>query len=160
MSSDIQSGTLQIRGRAYRPIHADYMKAMWEAQNPLLQRGEIGIEQDTHKFKVGDGTTKWNDLPYSSGSKGDPGTTFTPSVNADGDLSWTNDGGLPNPETVNIMGPEGPQGPEGPLGTNAPIVTTISSASTDLEVCSAKCVYNTVGIINNALNVINNGVQP
>lgn len=155
--SDIQSGTLSIRGRAYRPIHADYAKALWEAQNPLLQRGEMGIEQDTGKFKIGDGVTRWNSLGYSSGDKGDTGPYFTPSVNADGDLSWTNTGGLPNPETVNIMGPQGPQGP---LGTNAPIVTTISASSTDLEVCSAKCVYNTVGIINNALNVINNGVQP
>ena len=33
------------------------------------------------------------------------GATFTPSVDSDGNLSWTNDGGLPNPPTVNIKGP-------------------------------------------------------
>lgn len=38
------------------------------------------------------------------------GYTFTPSVDADGNLSWSNDGGLANPETVNIRGPEGPAG--------------------------------------------------
>lgn len=38
------------------------------------------------------------------------GVTFTPHVSETGDLSWTNDGGLENPETVNIMGPEGPEG--------------------------------------------------
>ncbi len=32
---------------------------------------------------------------------------FIPSVDADGWLSWTNDGGLPNPEPVNIKGPPG-----------------------------------------------------
>lgn len=38
------------------------------------------------------------------GADGKQGTTFTPSVSKDGELSWTNDGGLENPETVNIKG--------------------------------------------------------
>ena len=33
------------------------------------------------------------------------GATFTPHVAQNGDLSWTNDQDLPNPETVNILGP-------------------------------------------------------
>lgn len=37
-------------------------------------------------------------------SGGDDGATFTPYVDADGNLSWTNDKGLKNPETVNIKG--------------------------------------------------------
>lgn len=64
MSSDKQSSTLQIKGRAYRPIHATYNEAMWAQQNPLLQRGEIGIEQDTKKLKIGDGIHRWNELDY------------------------------------------------------------------------------------------------
>lgn len=64
MSSDNQSSTLQIRGRAYRPIHAAYTEEMWAAQNPMLQRGEIGIEQDTKKLKIGDGIHRWNELDY------------------------------------------------------------------------------------------------
>lgn len=32
------------------------------------------------------------------------GATFTPSVDEDGNLSWTNDKGLENPATVNIKG--------------------------------------------------------
>lgn len=32
------------------------------------------------------------------------GTTFTPNVDSEGNLSWTNNGGLPNPEPVNIKG--------------------------------------------------------
>lgn len=35
------------------------------------------------------------------------GPYFTPSVDAEGNLSWTNNGGLVNPETVNITGPAG-----------------------------------------------------
>lgn len=36
--------------------------ANWTANNPLLLNGEIGIETDTLKFKVGNGTQRWNVL--------------------------------------------------------------------------------------------------
>lgn len=49
-------------------------------------------------------TAKW---VYVNNIKGQQGTTFTPSVDAAGDISWTNDGGLPNPATQNIKGPAG-----------------------------------------------------
>lgn len=41
------------------------------------------------------------------GVNGDKGTTFTPAVAANGDLSWSNNGGLSNPATVNVKGPKG-----------------------------------------------------
>ena len=50
------------------------------------------------------------------GDTGATGTTFTPSVSADGTLSWTNDGGKENPASVNIKGPQGEQGPQGERG--------------------------------------------
>lgn len=40
-------------------------------------------------------------------SPGDSGATFTPSVSADGVISWTNDKGLDNPSPVNIKGSPG-----------------------------------------------------
>jgi hypothetical protein len=42
--------------------------------------------------------------------------TFTPSVTADGTLSWRNDGSLVNPQAVNIRGPKGEQGEPGTDG--------------------------------------------
>lgn len=39
------------------------------------------------------------------GGSSENGATFTPSVDDDGNLSWTNDKELPNPKTVNIKGP-------------------------------------------------------
>lgn len=39
-------------------------KERWEEVNPILAAGEPGCELDTHKLKVGDGSTAWNDLPY------------------------------------------------------------------------------------------------
>ena len=38
--------------------------AGWTSKNPTLLRGEIGLEMDTKKFKVGDGTTAWDGLDY------------------------------------------------------------------------------------------------
>lgn len=48
--------------------------------------------------------------------KGPKGVTFTPSVDSSGNLSWSNDGDLVNPPTVNIKGPKGDQGPAGEGG--------------------------------------------
>ena len=50
------------------------------------------------------------------GVGGRDGVTFTPSVSEDGDLSWTNDGGLANPQTVNLKGPKGDTGAKGEPG--------------------------------------------
>lgn len=41
--------------------------AEWTIKNPVLLSGEPGIEEDTEKWKTGDGTTSWNDLPYMVG---------------------------------------------------------------------------------------------
>lgn len=42
-----------------------FTAAKWTTANPLLQRGELGVETDTRKIKVGDGITYWNDLEYA-----------------------------------------------------------------------------------------------
>ena len=40
-------------------------KANWAAQNPVLLAGELGIvSDDPNLYKVGDGTTAWNYLPF------------------------------------------------------------------------------------------------
>lgn len=44
------------------------------------------------------------------------GATFIPSLDAEGNLSWTNNGGLANPPTVNIRGPQGVRGNQGVQG--------------------------------------------
>ena len=44
--------------------------AQWAAANTVLEEGELGLETDSGKIKVGDGITAWNTQPYnvSSGS--------------------------------------------------------------------------------------------
>ena len=72
-----------------------------------------------------------------TGAKGDPGAVFTPSVSSEGVLSWSNDGGLSNPESVSIRGPKGDKGdpgaqgeigPQGPAGEPGPTGATFTPA--------------------------------
>jgi hypothetical protein len=42
--------------------------ASWASNNPVLYAGEIGLETDTNKFKIGDGTTAFNSLSYFNGN--------------------------------------------------------------------------------------------
>lgn len=51
--------------------------ATWTSANPTLSAGEMGIETDTHFFKIGDGTTAWTSLAYGGiqGIQGVPGTS-------------------------------------------------------------------------------------
>ena len=48
------------------------------------------------------------------------GATFTPAVSTAGVISWTNNKGLANPASVNIMGPQGPAGATGATGATGP----------------------------------------
>lgn len=41
-----------------------YTAAEWSASNPILLRGELGIESDTSRIKIGNGSTNWSSLPY------------------------------------------------------------------------------------------------
>ena len=36
----------------------------WANSNPTLAQGELGIELDTGRFKIGDGVSAWNSLRY------------------------------------------------------------------------------------------------
>ena len=38
--------------------------ANWTSANPILAQGELGVETNTNKFKVGNGSTAWNSLSY------------------------------------------------------------------------------------------------
>lgn len=38
--------------------------ARWNSINPILQEGELALEIDTGKMKIGDGEKNWTELPY------------------------------------------------------------------------------------------------
>lgn len=72
--------------------------ALWASKNSVLNDGEIGVESDTGKFKMGPG--RWNDLSYfintdgiammisdalagfDPGSGGDAGAALTTHINS------------------------------------------------------------------------------
>ena len=58
----------------------------WTTADPTLAAGEWGLETNTDKFKIGDGSTAWTSLDYSSVGIGTAGGTFSGAVNfgADG----------------------------------------------------------------------------
>jgi hypothetical protein len=60
--------------------------ANWNNINPILAQGEIGIENDTNKQKVGDGVTVWNSLVYQIGTIVPDGATFNDTTYTDAEI--------------------------------------------------------------------------
>lgn len=54
----------------------------WKNNNPILAKGEIGVEIDTRRFKFGDGKTNWIDLKYA-GNTTESGQTQPPTPSDD-----------------------------------------------------------------------------
>jgi hypothetical protein len=83
--------------------------ANWTSTNPTLAIGEIGLETDTSKWKLGNGSTAWNSLAYAyaagaTGPTGPQGATgpsgATGSVGATGSTGATGAGGV---EAINAQ---------------------------------------------------------
>lgn len=83
-------------------------------QGPKGDPGETGPQGPAGA----DGAPGKDGAKGADGAAGKDGVTFTPSMSDDGDLSWTNDGGKANPQTVNLKGPKGDTGARGPAGTD------------------------------------------
>lgn len=66
--------------------------AEWTSANPTLAAREVGVETDTHKAKIGDGTTAWTSLAYLVAAAGaldgalDDLTDVTITAAASGDI--------------------------------------------------------------------------
>ena len=54
--------TITIQGLQLR----NDTSANWTSVNPVLAKGEMGVETDTRKFKFGDGISTWTELQYAS----------------------------------------------------------------------------------------------
>jgi len=90
--------------------------AQWTSANPTLAQGEMGVETDTLKVKIGNGSTAWTSLPYfTQGLKGDTGATGA--TGATGPAGPTGATGPQGPQGIQgDTGPAGPTGPQGPQG--------------------------------------------
>ena len=110
----------------------------WTAANPILSQGEAGYEFDTGRFKVGNGLSPWNSLPYSSGVTGPTGplgptgaqSTVTGPTGPTGATGPTGPAVTgPTGAASLVTGPTGPQGVTGPTGPTGPTGAT-GAAST------------------------------
>ena len=105
--------------------------ANWTSNNPTLAAGEIGLETDTTKYKMGDGTTAWNSLAYAytAGAAGATGPTGpTGSVGPSGATGITGPTG-----PIGATGPSGATGAGGVEAVNAQTGTTYTFVLTDRD---------------------------
>ena len=56
-----------------RVQHKRMSASDWASSTLVLLDGELGVESDTGKVKVGNGTDRFSDLQYLTGPKGDRG---------------------------------------------------------------------------------------
>ncbi len=83
--------------------------ANWTSTNPTLAIGEIGLETDTTKWKLGNGSTAWNSLAYAyaagaTGPTGPQGATGpTGAVGATGSVGATGATGAGGVEAINAQ---------------------------------------------------------
>lgn len=64
--------------------------ANWTTSNTLLLSGELGLETDTHLFKIGDGVTYWTSLSYGGliGPTGPTGPSAQPGTQSAATVSF------------------------------------------------------------------------
>lgn len=105
--------------------------ANWTSSNPILADGEIGLERDTDKFKVGNGIATWTARPYGGvvgpqgiqGIQGIQGATGTTGPTGPIGLTGpTGPTGATGPQ--GIQGIQGNTGPTGPTGLTGPTGAT------------------------------------
>lgn len=88
----------------------------WQNSEEILLVGELGVESDTGKVKVGDGTNRFSRLQYLTGPKGEQGDTG-PRGNP-GPQGPRGNTGPPGPRGA--TGERGPEGNTGPRGERGP----------------------------------------
>lgn len=113
-----QEDTVSLAGKGY-------IEAQINFKNKSVAKTEISrySSKDTLATEFVEGNTP-NDLELNSINldiEGEliyakDGVTFIPNVSESGEISWSNNGDLKNPEPRNIKGPQGPQGERGEKG--------------------------------------------
>ncbi|MBO5909443.1 MAG: hypothetical protein J6Q67_06705, partial [Clostridia bacterium] len=76
--NDIKKMSSKIYTKAVFGYREDTLEN-WEANNPVLERGEPSIVRDGADgewLKIGDGVTSWKDLPWKRGPRGEKGETI------------------------------------------------------------------------------------
>lgn len=116
----LNSGALD--GRDFQIL--GYYESLSELEAAVTEpkRGDVygvGAEAPYDIYVYDEQNGQWMNNGSIQGPKGDAGedgATFSPQMDGSGNLSWVNDKGLPNPQTVNLRGAKGDTGPKGDSG--------------------------------------------
>lgn len=101
-----------------RVQHKRMSASDWASSSLILLDGELGIESDTGKVKVGNGSDRFSALQYLTGPKGDRGERGeTGPRGSDGVVRFEN---LTIQQREGLKGAQGPQGARGPAGPTGP----------------------------------------
>ncbi len=91
----------------------------WTSSSLILLDGELGVESDTGKVKVGNGRDRFSALQYLTGPKGDRGETGPAGPKgADGVVRFEN---LTSQQRESLRGPQGVQGERGRDGLDGEV---------------------------------------
>lgn len=95
--------------------------AVWTEKNPVLLEGEPGLELDTGKFKIGDGVTSWNILPYFSIDSESKADVDLSNIRDDVFLAKANQAGIGGGSASSVNGVEQIEGDIALSAKNIPI---------------------------------------
>ena len=101
-----------------RVQHKRMSASDWASSTLVLLDGELGVESDTGKVKVGNGRDRFSALQYLTGPKGDRGERGEQGPKgADGVMRFEE---LTSQQRESLRGPQGNTGPAGPAGPRGP----------------------------------------
>lgn len=101
-----------------RVQHKRMSASDWASSGLILLDGELGVESDTGKVKVGNGNDRFSALQYLTGPKGDRGERGeTGPRGADGVMRFEE---LTSQQRESLRGPQGNTGPAGSAGPRGP----------------------------------------
>lgn len=133
--------------------------ANWAAANPVLASGEMGLETDTNKVKIGDGVTLWNSLAYMAGSIWDILSVTQPVTGGmmpkwDG-TAWVMEPAPTGKEVNDIVWVE--RGKQGPWFGNVPEGSVPSESPGPLYLRTGFIETDVASWTGDAVNAINTG---
>lgn len=114
------------------------LSSQWTIQNPTLNQGILAVEVDTNAFKIGDGTSPWNTLSYTTltGPTGYEGPTGIPGAPGEtGRKGTTGPTGFTGPTgETGITGTQGLPGIATTAGNTGPTGQTGRTGNTGIQV--------------------------
>ena len=129
--------------------------ANWTTANPVLARGEIGLERDTMRLKIGDGVSAWSALPYRGVDGAPGGSVYEVEVDLgavpvlDKTVSWTHVGALTSQRVLVSPARTSDELEMDPLVVSAAVTATdtITASVSGLRgpVSGTRTLYYTIG---------------